>query len=155
MKNRPIGVTIFASLFALNVVYYVVLAALAAFNHSALVALLHMLSPSGAGPEAIHTAMGHIQPFYYSAMAVITGALAVGFWRLHNWARIVVLGMIELSLLLMVSEIRPLLTAPTAGAVVLTLVRVAVSVLCLCYLFRRPVRDAFRQNLAPAAYSRA
>lgn len=150
MKARPIGVTIFASLFALNLVFYLVLAALAAFNHAALVAVLHALSPSRAGPEVVHTAMGHFQPFYYSAMAVITGALAVGFWRLHNWARIVVLGMIELSLLLMVAQIRPLLTAPTAGAIVLTLVRLALSVWVLWYLFRRPVRNAFRRNLAPA-----
>ncbi len=150
MKARPIGVTIFAGLFALNVVFYVVLAVLAAFNHSALVAVLHALSPSGAGPEAIHTAMGHFQPFYYAAMAVITGALAVGFWRLRNWARIIVLGMIELSLLLMVAEIRPLLTTLTAGAIALTLVRVALSVLGLWYFFRRPVRNAFRRNLAPA-----
>jgi hypothetical protein len=150
MKPRPIGVTIFASLFALNLVCYVVLAALAAFNHATLVTVLHELSPSGAGPEAIHMAMGRIQPFYYATMAVVTGALAVGFLRLHNWARIVVLGMIELSLVLMVPELRPLLTAPTAGAIILTLVRVAISVFCLWYLFRPSVRDAFRKNLAPA-----
>ncbi len=130
--------------------FYVVLAALAIFNHSILIAVLHKLSPSGAGPEAIHTGMGRIQPFYYSTMAVLTGALAVGFWRLHNWARLVMLGMIELSLLLMISQIRPLLTAPTAGAIVLTLVRVALSVLWLWYLFRRPVRDAFRLDPARA-----
>jgi uncharacterized membrane protein (DUF2068 family) len=80
-------------------------------------------------------------------MAVLTAALAVGFWRLHNWARIIVLGMIGLSLVLMVSEVRPLLTAPTARAIVLTLVRVAVSTFCLWYLFRRHVRNAFRPNL--------
>ena len=144
MKPRPIGITILASLLTLNPVFYIVLSTLAVFNHSALIAVLHTLSPSGAGPEAIHTGMGRIQPFYYSAMAIFTAALAMGFWRLQNWARLVILGMIELSLLLMVSQIRPLLTATTAGAIVLTLVRVALSVLCLWYLFRRPVRDAFR-----------
>jgi|SRR5215469_639451 len=150
MKIRPIGVTIGALLLTLNPMFYVVLAALAVFDHSTLVAVLHKLSPSGAGPEAIHTGMGRIQPFYYCAMAVFTGALAVGFWRLHNWARLVVLGMIELSLLLMVSQIRPLLTAPTAGAIVLTLVRVALSVLWLWYLLRRPVRDLFRREASAA-----
>jgi hypothetical protein len=150
VKRRPMGVTIFALLFALNLVCYVVLAALAAFNHAALAAVLHALSPSGAGPEAVHTAMGRIQPFYYGVMAVVTGALAAGFWRLQNWARIVVLGMIELSLVLIVAQVRPLLTALTAGAIFLTLVRVAVSLLCLWYLFRPSVRDAFRKNLAPA-----
>jgi hypothetical protein len=150
MRVRPIGVTVLASLLALSPVVYVVLAALAVFNHGTLVAVLHALSPSGAGPEAMHTAMGRMQPLYYSFMAVLSGALAVGFWRLRNWARIVVLGMIELSLVLMVTEVRPLLTAPTARAIVLTLVRIAVSVLCLWYLFRRPVRGAFRRQVAPA-----
>jgi len=150
MRTRPIGVTILASLLALNPVVYVVLAGLAVFSHATLVAVLHALSPSGAGPEPIHTAMGRLQPLYYSVMAILSGALAVGFWRLRNWARIVVLGMIELSLVLMATEVRPLLTAPTARAIVLTLVRIAVSVLCLWYLFRRPVRKAFRRQVAPA-----
>jgi hypothetical protein len=83
-------------------------------------------------------------------MAVLTGALAVGFWTLRNWARLVVLGMIEFSLLLLVSQLRPLLTAATAGAIILTLVRVVLLVLWLWYLFRRPVRDAFRMNPARA-----
>jgi uncharacterized membrane protein (DUF2068 family) len=122
------------------------LTALALFDHSALVALLHRLSPSGAGPEAIHTAMGRLQPVYYSAMAVLTGAMAVGFWRLQNWTRIVMLGLIALSLVLMLGEVRPLLAAPTAGAIVLTLVRVALSVFWIWYLLRRQVRDAFRRE---------
>ena len=150
MRVRPIGVTILALLLALNPVVYVALAALAVFNHGTLVAVLHALSPSGAGPETMHTAMGRIQPFYYSAMAILSGALAVGFWRLRNWARIVVLGMIELSLVLMVTQVRPLLTAPTTRSIVLTLVRITVSVLCLWYLFRRPVREAFRRQVDPA-----
>jgi hypothetical protein len=83
-------------------------------------------------------------------MAVLTAALAVGFWTLRNWARLVVLGMIEFSLLLLVSQLRPLLTAATAGAIILTLVRVVLLVLRLWYLFRRPVRDAFRMNPARA-----
>jgi hypothetical protein len=94
--------------------------------------------------------MGRMQPLYYSVKAILSGALAIGFWRLRNWSRIVVLGMIELSLVLMVTEVRPLLTAPTGRAIVLTLVRIAVSVLCLWYLFRRPVREAFRRRVAPA-----
>src|SRR5229473_2294239 len=36
----------------------VVLAALAIFSRSSLMTFLHALSPSSAGPEAIHTAMG-------------------------------------------------------------------------------------------------
>jgi len=150
MKTRPIGITIVALLFGLNVVVYVVFAALAVFNHGALVAVLHALSPSGAGPETIHNSMGRVQPFYYSAMAILTGAMAVGFWRLHNWARIVLLGMIALSLVLGVTQVRPLVAAPTGGAIVLTLVRVALSVFGVWYLLRGSVRDAFRRGVAAA-----
>lgn len=150
MKTRPIGVTILALLFVLNLVVFVVFAALAVINHGALVAVLHWLSPSGVGPETMHAAMGRVQPFYYTAMAVLTGAMAVGLWRLRNWARVVMLGMIALSLLLMLGEVRPLLAAPTAGAVLLTLARIALSIFWVWYLLRRSVRDAFRQNLAPA-----
>jgi len=146
MKTRPIGVTILALLFGVNVAVYVAFAALAVFDHRALVALLHRLSPSGAGPETLHSSMGRVQPFYYSTMAVLTGAMAVGFWRLRNWARLVMLGLIVLSMVLMVFQVRPLLAAPTAGAIVLTLLRIGLSLLWLWYLLRRPVRDAFRQT---------
>jgi len=152
MKTRPIGITILALLFGVNVAVYVAFAALAVFNHGALVAVLHALSPSGAGPETIHSSMGRAQPFYYSSMAVLTGAMAVGFWRLRNWARIVMLALIALSMVLMVPEVQPLLAAPTAGAIILTLVRIGLSLLWLWYLLRRPVRDAFRQ---PRQYAKA
>jgi hypothetical protein len=150
MKARPIGITILAFLFALNVAVYAVFAGLALFNHGALVAVLHALSPSGAGPETIHSSMGRGQPVYYSAMAVLTCAMAVGFWKLQNWARIVMLALITLSLALMITELRPLFAAPTAAGIILTLVRIALSVFWLWYLLRRPVRDAFRREAVPA-----
>ena len=146
MKARPKGITILAVLLALNVALFVALAALAIFSRTSLMAFLHALSPSGAGPEAIHTAMGGLLPLYYGVMAGVTAALALGFWRLWNWARIVMLGIIVLSLVLMVTEVRPLLNEPTAGAIILTLVRVALSVLWVWYLLCRPVRDAFHQS---------
>jgi hypothetical protein len=146
MKARPKGITILAVLLALNVGLFVALAALAIFSRSSLMAFLHALSPSGAGPEAIHTAMGGLLPLYYGVMAGVTAALALGFWRLWNWARIVMLGIIVLSLVLMLTEVRPLLNEPTAGAIILTLVRVALSVLWVWYLLCRPVRDAFHQS---------
>ena len=83
--------------FALGAVFMLVLAALALFRPEALTAVLRGLSPSGAGPEAMHSAMGRLLPFYYAAMAAAQGVLAAGFWKLWNWARIVVLVMIALS----------------------------------------------------------
>jgi catechol 2,3-dioxygenase-like lactoylglutathione lyase family enzyme len=52
-----------------------------------------------------------------------------------------------------VAGVRLLFEAPTAGAISLTLVRVALSVLWLWYLLRRPVRDAFHRLAAKAAAS--
>ncbi len=144
MRTRPIGITIFAVLFAVNAAFYVVLATVAVFNRSALIALLHALSPSGAGPEPLYTAMGRLLPLYYVAMVIVTTALAMGFWRLWNWTRIVVLAMIAISLVLMVKEVPLLVAAPTPGAIALTLVRVALCLLVGWYLFSRPVRHAFR-----------
>jgi hypothetical protein len=86
-------------------------------------------------------------------MAGVTFAMAIGFWKLLNWARVMMLGIIALSLVLMVAGVRLLFEAPTAGAISLTLVRVALSVLWLWYLLRRPVRDAFHRLAAKAAAS--
>jgi hypothetical protein len=150
MKTRPVGITILAVLMGLNTALFVVLVALAIVSPGSLMTLLHALSPSGAGPKSMHTAMGRLLPLYYVTMAGVTTALAMGFWRLRNWARIVMLGIIALSLVLMVTEVRPLLKA-TAGAISLTLVRVGLSVLWLWYLLRRPVRNAFHRLPEKAA----
>src|SRR5271169_3412935 len=128
--------------------HFMVLAGLAIFSRDALTGFLHAISPSGAGPEAMHTSMGGLLPLYYAAMAGVTAALAMGFWRLRNWARMVMVGIMALSLAFMATEVRPLLTAPTAAAISLMLVRVGLSVLWLWYLLRRPVRDAFDQARA-------
>jgi len=153
MKTRPIGITILAILLWLNTGLYLVLAGLAIVSRSSLLRLLHALSPSGAGPEPIHTAIGDLLPLYYGIMAGVTFAMAVGFWKLWNWARVMMVGIIVLSLVLMVGEVRPLVDAPAAGAISLTLVRVALSVLWLWYLLRRPVHDAFHRLAAKAAAS--
>jgi hypothetical protein len=145
MKTRPLGITILSWLFGLNTVFYVAFVAMALFAPGTLVAIRHTLSPSGAGPEAIHAAMGRAQPFYYSLMAVLTGAMTVAFWRLRNWARIVMLALIALSLLLMTTEVRPLLAAPTAAAIGLTLARIGLSLFWVWYLFRPAVQAAFQR----------
>lgn len=151
MKTRPIGITILAILLWLNTGSYLVLAGLAIVRRSSLLRLLHALSSSGAGPEAIHTTMGDLLPLYYGIMAGVTFAMAIGFWKLWNWVRVMMLGIIVLSLVPMVTEVRLLFDAPAAGAISLTLVRVALSVLWLWYLLRRPVRDAFHRLPAKAA----
>jgi len=147
-SRRPVGVTILALLFCLNAGVYLLLTGLAIVSPGSLIALLHRLSPSGLGPETIHSSMGRFLPFYYGTMTVVTSAMAVGFWRLQNWARLAMLAMIALSLAFILPELRPLLQAPTAAAMSLTLVRFVLSGLWLWYLLRRSVRSAFRQPAA-------
>jgi len=150
-KRRPLGITILAVLSGVGVAQYAVLAALAVFDRAALDGLLRALSPSGAGPEALHSAMGRWLPFYYLAMTGLSAAMALGFWRLWNWVRLVILTMMAVSLMLMLGELPGLFAAPTANAIGLTLLRVGLCVLWGWYLLRRPVREAFRPTLSWSA----
>lgn len=144
MRKRPLGITIVALLSGLGVAQYAVLAALAVFDRATLDGLLRALSPSGAGPEAVHNAMGRWLPLFYLAMTGLSGAMALGFWRLWNWVRLVMLGMMAVSLVLMLGELPGLFAAPSANAIGLTLLRVGLCLLWAWYLMRRPVREAFR-----------
>jgi hypothetical protein len=146
MRSRPMGVTILAVLLALNAVFYAVIAAVALFNREALRSMLHMLSPSGMGPESMHLAMGGMLPLYYALMAGATAVLAAGFWKLWNWARVVVLALIGFSFLAMVVELRMLFATPTTSALAMTAFRLGLMALCGWYLLYGPVRDAFHHR---------
>jgi hypothetical protein len=146
MSRRPLGITIGAILFATNAAYYVGFAALAILNRDALRSVLRALSPSGMGPEAAHMAMGHLLPLYYVLMSGLTVTLAIGFWKLWNWSRMVVLALLGLSLLSLLAEVRPLIAGPTTSAIGLTVLRLGLIALVDWYLLRESVRDAFRQR---------
>jgi hypothetical protein len=146
MTTRPFGITILAILLAVNTAFYVVLAALALFSSHALQSMLHTLSPSGIGPENMHMAMGRLLPLYYLLMAGATVALAIGFWKLWNGARIVVLALMALSLVGAAAQMRLLLAAPTTTAIVLIVLRLGLIFLLGWYLLRGSVREAFRRR---------
>jgi len=146
MSRRPLGITIGAMLFAANAAYYLGFAALAIFNRDALRSVLRALSPSGMGPEAAHMAIGRLLPLYYVLLAGLTVTLAIGFWKLWNWSRIVVLALLGLSLLSLIAEVRPLVAGPTTSAIALTGLRLGLIALVGWYLLSASVRDAFRQQ---------
>ncbi len=146
MSRRPLGITIGAILFAANAAYYVGFAALAIFNRDALRSVFRALSPSGMGPEAAQMAMGRLLPLYYVLMSGLTVTLAIGFWKLWNWSRIVVLALLGLSLLSLIGEVRPLIAGPTTSAIALTVLRLGLIALVGWYLLRASVRSAFRQQ---------
>jgi hypothetical protein len=126
MSRRPLGITIGAILFAANAAYYLGFAALAILNRDELRSVLRALSPSGMGPEAAQMAMGRLLPLYYVLMSGLTVALAIGFWKLWNWSRIVVLALLGLSLLSLMGEVRPLIAGPTMSAIALTVLRLGL-----------------------------
>jgi len=144
MSRRPLGITVGAIVFAANAAYCVGFAALAIFNRDSLRSVLGALSPSGMGPEAAHMAMGRLLPLYYALLAGLTVALAIGFWKLWNWSRIVVLALLGLSLLSLIAEVRPLIAGPTRSAIALTVWRLGLIAFVGWYLLRTSVRDAFR-----------
>lgn len=152
MSRRPLGITIGAILFAANAAYYVGFAALAILNRDALRSVLRALSPSGMGPEAAHMAMGRLLSLYYVLMSGLTVTLAIGFWKLWNWSRMVVLALLGVSLLSLIGEVRPLIAGPTTSAIGLTVLRLGLIALVGWYLLRASVRDAFlRQKVSSTA----
>jgi len=144
MSRRPLGITFGAILFAVNAAAYSVFAALALFDRDMLRSVLSALSPSGMGPEAMHMAMGRLLPLYYIVFAGLTVVLALGFWKLWNWARLAVLALLGLSLLALTVQLRLLGSAPSRSAIALTVLRLGLIALVGWYLVRTPVRDAFR-----------
>jgi len=146
MSRRPLGITVGAILFAANAAYYVGFAALAILNRDGLRSVLRALSPSGRGPEAAQMAMGRLLPLYYVLMAGVTITLAIGFWKLWNWSRIVVLALLGLSLLSLIGEVRPLIAGPTSSAIAMTVLRLGLIAVVGWYLLRGSVRDAFRRQ---------
>ncbi len=144
--QRPLGITLIAVLCFVGAAFDAVLAALAVLRPAALAAILAALSPSGAGPQQMHAAMGAFLPVYYLVGIAFSAALGVGLWRLRNWARWIVIVLVAVSLAAVVGQIAQLLGAATVGAVVLTAFRVALCVFWLWYLFRARVRAAFARR---------
>jgi hypothetical protein len=151
MKSRPWPISIFSLLLFFNAAFYAVLAALSLVNRPALAAVLQALSPGGAGPADVHLAMGKFLPFYYVTFTFVTVGIGMGFWRLWNWARVVVLGLIGLSLAMAVPEALNLIRSGGVGGTALFLLRIGVGVLIGWYLLSSKVRSAFRSPAASVA----
>ncbi len=155
MRSRPLGITILSVLLFLNSAGYAVLCMLSIVNRRVLAAVLQGLSPGGAGPAAMQLSMGRSLTVYYIVLLAITGALAMGFWRLLNWARMVALALIGVSLIAAAIELFSLVRSPSGSASLVVVARVAVSVLISVligwYLVSAKVRAAFRPS-ATSAY---
>jgi hypothetical protein len=133
MRARPLGVTIFAVLYFLSVATYTVLCVLSLTARSVIHTLLERLSPAGNGP-VILLRLGGLLAFYFLAMAVVTGLLGLGMWRLKNWARVITMILAGVSVVVVVVRMVGTLQQMQTAGVVLTLVRVGLCLLVLWYL---------------------
>lgn len=143
MRSRPLGITAMSLLLFLNAAAFGVLTALSLVSPTLLNSVLHSVSPGGAGPEPFHRMLGPLLPIYYLLMTAVVAALGVGFWRLWNWTRIVVLAMNGVSAVLGLVEVANAIRSGSGAALALTAVRYALIVLVSWYLLSRTVRTAF------------
>ena len=150
MKSRPVGITVLSLLLFLNAGFYALLAVLSVIRFGALTIVLTALSPGGVGPAAPHLAMGKFLPAYYGVSTLLTGALALGFWKLQNWSRLVSLALMGISLAFLPIEFLHASQSPSGAMIGSALVRVGVTVLIGWYLLSTKVRQAFRPTEATA-----
>ena len=150
MRTRPFGITLLAALSVVGAAFDLLLLALAILRPDLLAAVLKALSPGGSGPE-MQLKFAGVLPFYYAFTFALSVAIAVGFWKLQNWARYVVLVLIGLSFLGVLAGAPGAFRAATAGAIALSLVRTALCVLVGGYLLSTKVRAAFGRRAQSGA----
>lgn len=144
--KRPVGITILALLSFINVATYGALLALAVFDPPALASVLKGLSPGGAGPE-MQLKMGTWLPLYYATGMLATLLVGLGFWKLWNWTRLVVLAMIGVSAVTLFSvEAASLWRTHSGSGLALWLFRLGLCAFFAWYLTSRKVRGAFRRD---------
>jgi hypothetical protein len=149
MNNRPIGITILAVLGFISVAFYFVMTVLALVSRDQAANVLSAMTAGGAGPAPLQT-LGAVLPFYFLITGLITLAMSWGFWKLKNWARIIALVLIGISVVaggVGIAATSHSTTAATGSA----LVRLLVALFIFCYLCTARVRAAFRAAAAPNA----
>lgn len=101
------------------------------------------LSPGGAsGPQPL-LRFGSMLPLYFAIMGGVTWVLAWGTWNLKNWARVVTLLIVVVSLVGVVVALVPKVPTLTVGAAALGALRLGLCVFSLWVLNRSDVRAAF------------
>ena len=140
--RRPVGITILAVLSFVNVATYAVLLVLALLSPDTLSAVLKGLSPGGAGPE-VQLRMGRLLPVYYGFGMVGTTVIGVGFWKLWNWTRVVVLVLLGASCVALLVEAVTLVRSGSVPGMALWVVRFGLCAFFTWYLASASVRTAF------------
>ncbi|MGA7275569.1 MAG: hypothetical protein WCC03_19815 [Candidatus Acidiferrales bacterium] len=153
MKSRPVGIVLFAILYLLNAAFYGYLTVLGFFARDKLAAFLNTsTSPAGVGPSGL-LSLGNLLPFYFVAMAAVTLVLAFGMWRLKNWARIVTMLLIGISLLDAAFMLLKTFAHFVAADFARLLVATTIGIVVLWYLNLKAVRASFSGDPAKPSTS--
>ncbi len=140
--ERPTGVTILAILNFLGAGLYALLAVLF-FLIGAGGAASGMASEMEGGAAAFLLGLGAAVGVILLIFAAIGLAIGIGMWKLRNWARIVTIVLVGLSLLLGVIGLLGSLISFELGSLIFQAIFVALYAWIIWYLFQPHVKDAF------------
>ncbi|MGA8034666.1 MAG: hypothetical protein WA823_09610 [Candidatus Acidiferrales bacterium] len=150
MRTRPVGITILAILGFLSVAFYAGLTVFSLVNPAGADNLLQNLSGGGAGPAALQRLAGFL-PVYFIVTGAVCAAMSWGLWTLKNWARVLCLVLIGLSLIGGAIGIAGAWSHSSLAATTSALVRMVIAMLIFVYLSSAGVRSAFRRESVPVA----
>ena len=140
--ERPTGVTILAILNFLGAGLYALLAVLF-FLIGAGGAASGVLDEMGGGAAAFLLGLGAAVGVILLIFAAIGLAIGIGMWKLRNWARIVTIVLVGLSLLLGVLGLLGSLISFELGSLIFQAIFVALYAWIIWYLFQPHVKQAF------------
>ncbi len=140
--DRPTGVTVLAVLNFLGAGLYALLAVLF-FLIGAGGAASGMMSEMGGGTAAFLLGLGAAVGVILLIFAAIGLAIGIGMWKLRNWARIVTIVLVGLSLLLGVLGLLGSLISFELGSLIFQAIFVALYAWIIWYLFQPHVKQAF------------
>jgi hypothetical protein len=140
MNTKPIGIRIVATLYFVTTIWFAALIVLALASRSTLAGLLNSLAVAGEHPLL---RLGALLPVYFLAMALVVAAIGWGLWTYHNWARILTLLLLAVSLVATAWQTVASINNLGPLDVVLSVLRLMFIALPTWYFTRTPVRKAF------------
>jgi hypothetical protein len=144
MKSRPVGITILAVLGFISVVFYLAMTVIALVKPEQIGALLMGMTGNNGLNVSPPQALGGILAAYCVVTALITAALSWGLWTLKNWARIVCMVLIAISVLGGAVQVSMSFSNASVVGTVFGIARIIVAILIFIYLNSPGVRSAFQ-----------
>jgi uncharacterized membrane protein (DUF2068 family) len=144
MKSRPTGITVLAVLGFISAAFYLAMTVIALIKPDAVASLLLSMSGgNGIGLTPAQSLFG-ILAAYFLISGLITAALSWGLWTLKNWARIVCIVLIGISIFGGAFGIAFAFMHSSVVGTVFGIARLIVAILIIIYLNSPRVRSAFQ-----------